>query len=93
MSERILMSGLMSAGIPLNTRPLTLLTTLTLEMGTLGRATPCATTAGEEGRECSSEIDVPPLSKRFPVGEFPTEGKSAVFGEAEDIKFLVVYEI
>ena len=48
MSVKILMSGLMSARNPLNTRLLTLLTTLILGMGTLGKATPCATTAGEE---------------------------------------------
>jgi hypothetical protein len=54
------MSGLMSAKNPLNMRPLTLLTTLTLDMRTLGKATPYATTAGEERHERYSEVEVPP---------------------------------
>ena len=56
-----LMSGRMSAKNPLIKRPLTLLTTLTLDMRTLGKAAPCATTAGEERHERYSEVEVPTL--------------------------------
>ena len=52
------MRALMPARIPLRKW---VLETLAKGLGTLGIATPCATTAGEERRERSSEVEVPSL--------------------------------
>jgi hypothetical protein len=56
-----LLPALMPVRIPLKQRVLTTLETLALDVEALGKATPCATTLREEGRERYSEVDVPSL--------------------------------
>jgi hypothetical protein len=67
--------------------------------GVRGHPTPCVLTEWEarmkreRGQPTRSEGYIPPLPQKRPVGELVAESKPAIFGEAEEVEFLVVHKL